>query len=226
MFRQRTLCSTGRLNVTQGPQQAAMTATAAAAADQLSLELLASILELVEPQERLSSCDLVCEAWAVAATAGTRRISFSSFEEEGRAAGFHAWLRQHSSNLSSLEVAGLPPASFYSSISSLTQLQDLSMEADGDSAPFHSLPALSSLTRLSIENGGQPVHHAQLPQGSLNLPKLKVLELEGVLFNPCILDSMTQLQEPEINLFITDTADLLVDAMGTASHVERRCCQA
>lgn len=169
--------------------------TEAAAADALSSELLASILERVEQQERLTSCALVCEAWAVAAAAGTRRISFYSFKEEGHVAGLNAWLRQHGSNISSLEVSGLPPASFYSSISSLAQLQDLSMEgllADGDAAPLFSLPDLSSLTRLSIENGG---HHLQLPQRFLNLPKLEMLELEGVLFNPCILDSMTQLQD-------------------------------
>jgi hypothetical protein len=132
-------------------------------------------------------------------------------------AGFCAWLRKYGgSSLRSLKVDGLPPASFYSSISSLTQLQDLTLKAYGDLAPF-SLPDLSTLTRLSIETGG---HHAQLPQRSLNLPRLKVLDLTGVLFNPCILDSMTQLQELEIDLFITDVADLVVDPISTVIPVE------
>lgn len=55
--------------------------------------------------QRLRSCALVCKAWALAAAAATRSVTLiGSAATDVALKGLEAWLEQHSSNLSSLEV--------------------------------------------------------------------------------------------------------------------------
>jgi hypothetical protein len=157
--------------------------TAAADLPSLPTHLLVKILEMVPQNHRLCKSALVCKAWASAATAATRRVSLEVNPDTVlRQAGVHAWLQQHSSSLSSLELRSPSSASLVEE-DSLTTSTDIA-------TPLH-LPcaAYTQLTSLSLEcmdlsySTDEPAQ-AQQQQGTL--PHLADLNLA------CVVSAMTK----------------------------------
>lgn len=136
--------------------------------------LRVKIMELLPQKHRLCNAALVCKAWAFAATAATPKISLEiNPDKQHRQAGVQAWLQQHSSMLSSLELR---------SSSSAALVEDDSLETSTSiTTPLH-LPRAdhAQLTSLSLEtiyltySTDEPAH-AQQHQDTL--PRLADLKL-------------------------------------------------
>lgn len=74
--------------------------------DELPEAALASILELVPQRDRLSSCALVCRAWADAARKATTEVR-TDILAANKAAPLQAWLQQYGQHITSVQISDL-----------------------------------------------------------------------------------------------------------------------
>ena len=149
---------------------------------QLPLQLLAEVLQHVEPCERLDSCTLVCSTWHAAVIAATTSISTTLAYAAEKYSALHAWLLRHglAAAVESLHVKGLGG-------SAIRQLQ----------LPVQQLTALKQLQLegLSVEFQ-QTAAHQQASTAALPR-ELSAVTYLGLHYCPLQLDALpafTQLQ--------------------------------
>jgi len=203
-----------------------------------------NILQRIPLKQRMSSCALVCTAWASAAAAATTTVTLSKHScTPEKVAALHSWVCQHAQQLASVQVAQHMPDRrhpFPLRCAQLKKLHTLQLHmcnvallstSSGSTQqpnlqhvePGPQLPALRDLRLTECA-----VHPSFL--AAVQMPKLTTLELHhtcnlntSTLLQVCaalpaLLQRLPQLLVLELSiLHLRDTA---LDALSSLQHLE------
>jgi hypothetical protein len=146
--------------------------------------LLVQVLELVNQNNRLSSCALVSTAWLAAAVAATSKVSLSARTPEDLDS-LLLYLRQHGAIVRKVFIFKAPKAEYLSQLQSLppscSQLLDLNISTCNLVNLPSVLSGLTSLTRLDLSDSG---FSPAAPAALMSLSQMTALQHLKCTFRP------------------------------------------